>query len=493
QTCDAERPRQTQDAEAGSEALCRMRPLLHDEIAERGGCWPDEGGVPADTADGPVGVTAMAGWHVVGGSGVLAVATRSHVHGNALALDEDLHGAAGEPHLDLAAREAVGNAVEMPLDIDMVIDADTAHAPFGEHIRLGRQRLERRPVELFEQLPARDAEPADRSLLVEPLEQIADLRIQLGEAVEPAIAQTTDQPAFDDQHAGFDFWLIAWPAWPGRQHGGAVVRCHLGIGSVDLRLVQAGLDDGDFGVVGNDETRHSANCRKGARVCSDPIAKRLRPDRFDVGEVGRAHDRDEDLRLVHLTGQPVDDHRHGVAGVIDEQLVATHMDLAHRDRELVFPASEELAEAGVAVALRIARDVLVPEDRQRDVLALQLPMDARPIGLDLPTVTLLRAGISEQPGLERRIGHLLGQRPAQAGGVEALDRRPHRRRSHANSTGNLTDRYATNELQPKNFAHLAHGRSLCWHPLPPLDSQRSGPESASTGTRPPGEIIPEWW
>src|SRR5437588_2101571 len=155
QTCDAERPRQTQDAEAGSEALFRMRPLLQDEIAERGGCWPDEGGVPADTADGPVGVTAMAGWHVVGGSGVLAVATRSHVHGNALALDEDLHGAAGEPHLDLAAREAVGNAVEMPLDIDMVIDADTAHAPFGEHIRLGRQRLERRPVEL-KPLPTED-------------------------------------------------------------------------------------------------------------------------------------------------------------------------------------------------------------------------------------------------------------------------------------------------------------------------------------------------
>jgi hypothetical protein len=42
---------------------------------------------------------------------------------------------------------------------------------------------------------------------------------------------------------------------------------------------------------------------------------------------------DEDLRLVHLAGQPVDDHRHRVAGVIDEQLVAADMGLAHRDRE----------------------------------------------------------------------------------------------------------------------------------------------------------------
>jgi hypothetical protein len=32
------------------------------------------------------------------------------------------------------------------------------------------------------------------------------------------------------------------------------------------------------------------------------------------------------LRLTNLAGQPIDDHRHGVAGVIDEQLVATHMD-----------------------------------------------------------------------------------------------------------------------------------------------------------------------
>src|SRR5215831_183982 len=34
---------------------------------------------------------------------------------------------------------------------------------------------------------------------------------------------------------------------------------------------------------------------------------------------------------------------------------------------------------------------------------------------------------------------------------------------------------------------LLASRSLLWN------SQRSGPESASRGTRPPGEIIPEWW
>ena len=110
------------------------------------------------------------------------------------------------------------------------------------------------------------------------------------------------------------------------------MRCHLGIGSIDLRLVQAGLDDSDPGVVGNDETRHAADGCKGARVGTDPIAERLCPGRLDIGEARRAHHCDEDLRLAHLAGQPVDDHRHRVAGVIDEQLVAAHVGLAHGDR-----------------------------------------------------------------------------------------------------------------------------------------------------------------
>ena len=190
---------------------------------------------------------------------------------------------------------------------------------------------------------------------------------------------------------------------------------------------------------------------------ADPIAKRLRPGRLGVGEVRGAQDRDEDLRLTDLAGQPVDDHRHRVAGVIDEQLVATHVGLPHRDRELAFPDSVQLAEARVAVALRIARDVLVPQDRQRDVLALELAMDSGPVGLDLTPVTLLRAGIGEQPRLECGFGHVLGHRPAQPGSLEAFDCRADRRRGHANPTRDLTGRYATNELQPKHFAHLAHG------------------------------------
>jgi hypothetical protein len=103
----------------------------------------------------------------------------------------------------------------------VIVDADAAQPPFGKHVWLDRQRLERRPVEFFQQRTPRAAEATDRSLFVEPLEQFADRRVQLGETVEHAIAQATDQPALDDEQAGFDFGLVAWPIGARRQHGGA--------------------------------------------------------------------------------------------------------------------------------------------------------------------------------------------------------------------------------------------------------------------------------
>src|SRR5689334_19455472 len=71
--------------------------------------------------------------------------------------------------------------------------------------------------------------------------------------------------------------------------------------------------------------------------------------------------------------------------------------------------------------------------------------------------------------------------------METSDCRPHRRRRHADTAGNLADRYVT-----RRPSRLAHVRSLCRHPLPPSANRRSGPETASRDTRPLDEIIPEW-
>jgi len=48
--------------------------------------------------------------------------------------------------------------------------------------------LERRPVEFFEQLPARIPEPAQRLFLIEPPGQLGNRRIEFGEAIELVVA-----------------------------------------------------------------------------------------------------------------------------------------------------------------------------------------------------------------------------------------------------------------------------------------------------------------
>ena len=107
---------------------------------------------------------------------------------------------------------------------------------------------------------------------------------------------------------------------------------HLGVGSIDLRLVEAGLDDGHLRVVRHQQFGHAAERCEGAGMSADPVSQRLGPARLGISEVGGAHDGDENLRRTRLAGKPVDDHRHRVAGVIDKPLVAADVGLPHRHR-----------------------------------------------------------------------------------------------------------------------------------------------------------------
>jgi hypothetical protein len=53
----------------------------------------------------------------------------------------------------------------MAVDVDAIVDPDPAGAPFGKDVVVDRQGLQGRPVQLLVQLPAGDAEPADRPFL----------------------------------------------------------------------------------------------------------------------------------------------------------------------------------------------------------------------------------------------------------------------------------------------------------------------------------------
>jgi hypothetical protein len=92
------------------------------------------------------------------------------------------------------------------------------------------------------------------------------------------------------------------------------------------------------------------------------------------------------LRGAPLASEPVDHHRHAVTRIVDEQLVAGRMRLAHRHRQAAFPGAVKLAEPRIAIPVGLTRDVFLPQDRQRYVLTLELAVHRRPVRLRLPTM-----------------------------------------------------------------------------------------------------------
>src|SRR6516225_9471802 len=116
-----------------------MRPALQDQIAKGSGGRADRSGGAANAFNGPIGVAPVARGHVLGKGGMPVVAATASMRRDPLTLEEDLNGLRRQPHLDLVAREAVRDAVEMSVDLEMVIDTDAAQAPFGKAIGLGGQ------------------------------------------------------------------------------------------------------------------------------------------------------------------------------------------------------------------------------------------------------------------------------------------------------------------------------------------------------------------
>ena len=74
------------------------------------------------------------------------------------------------------------------------------------------------------------------------------------------------------------------------------------------------------------------------------------------------------------------DHRHRLAGIVDEQLLADAVLLTHHHVQLALPGSVVLTEPAVLKALRLAQAVLLPEQRQGYAGAAQFGMHPCPIG-----------------------------------------------------------------------------------------------------------------
>ena len=151
------------------------------------------------------------------------------VAGDAGAAVEQLDGPVGDAGLDGLAHQAVGHGVEMPVHLDVVVEPGPAAAPLRVGVGLGRQGQQGRPLDRLEQRPAAGAEMA-HGPVVEVGDQLADRAVEFGQGEEPAVAQPGQHPALHHLDGDLDLGLVARPAHPGRQHGGAVMRRHVLVG-----------------------------------------------------------------------------------------------------------------------------------------------------------------------------------------------------------------------------------------------------------------------
>src|SRR3546814_13823059 len=110
------------------------------------------------------------------------------------------------------------------------------------------------------------------------------------------------------------------------------------------------------------DLRCAAEKSKTSDVRAQPVGQFLRPGGLGKGVAGRAENGDEDLRLADLAGLPVDDRR-CLPGVIDEQLFASTMLLAHAHVDLGGPKAVVLAEPAVLEALRESESIFLPAQK----------------------------------------------------------------------------------------------------------------------------------
>ena len=288
------------------------------------------------------------------------------------------------------------------------------------------------------------------------------------------MAKAAQKPALDNAHRRLDLRLVARPARSGRQHRTAVMGRHPGIGAVNLRIVTAGLDHRDLRIIRNQQRRCAAEGLERVDVAAEPVRQGLAPARLRIGQARRAQHRHEQMRLTRLSLEAVDHHRHRVAGVIDKQLLAGGMVLAHRHRQIGRPAPVEIAEAAIAIAVRVTLDIFVPQDLKRHMLALQLTMDMGPVRLDAATMARFCPVRPVKRSLQNRIGDLIAKRPGKPGCLRTTKRFAHRRRRSPDPVRNRLVAKALFKSVAQYLADTPHGQSLRWHLVPSSDKPKEG-------------------
>ena len=137
------------------------------------------------------------------------------------------------------------------------------------------------------------------------------------------------------------------------------------------------MTDADLEIVRNQAGWNAANMLQQSDMGGQPILRPLGPGRFGVDVAGIRQTGDKDLGRAGFGADP--DHQ-GHAGVIDFQRVARQMVAPQPgNRPGGLPVPEALDELGVAVAVGLANQILLPEQLERHAPPAQVPLHRRPI------------------------------------------------------------------------------------------------------------------
>ena len=440
-----------------------MRTVVEDGDDEPLGLRADTACPAPEALGAPLGVAPMRARHVLGIGAVSPAGITALMGGDALTAVEHLDGARRDAEVDLLADQGVGHRVQEAGRLDVVVEVDPGQPPFGEGVVLRRQGTERRSLDRLEQGASGRAEPAHR-VGIDTLDHRGDGGVAFGEREERLSPKPPQDVGLGQAHAGLDLGLVAGLAWPGRQDADAVMVGHHPIGAVDLWIVERGFVNGALEVVGHDEAGDAAEEAEQADMRADPVGQRLGPGRLGVGQARRAQHRHEDLGLAHDASGGIDD-LDLLAGVIDEDLVAGGMVLAHHRGEPALELPVEIAEPGVAVAVWMGLPVLLPEHGQVDPGPAHLPDDAGPVRLGQAAHALLHAGPGEQALLQHRVRDLGVERPGQAGGGGSAEVVLHGRAGDAQRSPDLTRAHPV-VGEPQHLFDLSHGQlSPGRHPI----------------------------
>ena len=96
-----------------------------------------------------MGLMTLGSVLVDGGGGVNSITTQMGGDPDPYAAMEDLYCHGGVASVQLLPHQLKGDAVIMPIDLDVIVDVGSNRLPLCEDVALG-QRFERRPVELLE-------------------------------------------------------------------------------------------------------------------------------------------------------------------------------------------------------------------------------------------------------------------------------------------------------------------------------------------------------